>query len=61
MALPAAVALATESPVGLIVSGVMKIGGEATGRSKLEGRAEQTAKEIASQLQMRFEDLGWIE
>ena len=59
-AVPLAVMLATENPVGLIVSGTMKIGGEVSGRSKIEERANQTAKEIAQRLKKRFEQLGWI-
>ena len=47
--------------IGLIVSGGMKIYGEASGSSKLEGRAKATAKEIAKQLESRFRDEGWIE
>jgi hypothetical protein len=52
--------LVTGNPVGLIVSGGMKVYGEASGR-KIEGRAKQTAKEIADQLRLRFEQEGWIE
>jgi hypothetical protein len=59
-AAPAAVAIATANPVGLIVSGGMKIYGEASGSSKLEGRAKATAKEIADVLKTRFEEEGWI-
>ncbi len=57
---PAAVAVATGNPIGLIVSGGMKIYGEASGSSKLEGRAEATAEEIADVLKTRFEAQGWI-
>ena len=60
-AAPAAVAIATGNPIGLIVSGGMKIYGEASGSSKLEGRAKATAKEIADVLKTRFEEQGWIE
>jgi uncharacterized protein DUF4410 len=59
-AAPAAVAVATGNPIGLIGSGGMKIYGEASGSSKLEGRAKATAKEIAYELKIRFEDQGWI-
>jgi hypothetical protein len=57
---PAAVAIATGSPIGLIVVGGLKLAGEATGRSGLEGRAKATADEIAQQLRVRFQDRGWI-
>jgi Domain of unknown function (DUF4410) len=58
--MPAAVAIGTGSPVGLIVVGGAKLYGEATGRSGLEGRAKATADEIAEQLKIRFEDRGWV-
>jgi len=58
---PAAVAIATGNPIGLIVSGGMKIYGEASGSSQLEGRAKATAKEIADVLKTRFEQQGWIQ
>ena len=52
---------ATGNPAGLIVSTGMKLYGEETGSSKLEGRAKATAKEIADQLKPRFQEQGWIE
>jgi len=60
LVVPAAVAVATANPVGLIVVGGAKIYGAASGRSGLEGRAKATADEIAAQLRIRFEDRGWI-
>jgi hypothetical protein len=59
-AVGAATFIATANPVGLIVSGGMKIYGEASGSSKVEGRARQTAQEIAKVLKKRFQDQGWI-
>jgi hypothetical protein len=56
-----AVLVATSNPVGLIVSSGMKVYGEASGKAKVEGRAEQTAKEIADVLKQRFQEQGWIE
>jgi Domain of unknown function (DUF4410) len=61
MVVPAAVAIATGNPIGLIVVGGLKIYGEASGRNKLEGRAKATADEIAKQLRIRFQDRGWIQ
>jgi len=52
--------LITGSPVGLIVGGGMKVYGEASGSAKVEGRAKQTAKEIADLLKKRFQEQGWI-
>jgi len=59
-ALGGAAWLITGSPVGLIVGGGLKIYGEASGSAKIEGRAKQTAKEIADQLKTRFQEEGWI-
>jgi hypothetical protein len=52
MVAPAAVAIATGNPLGLIVVGGMKIYGEARGRNTIEA--------IAQQLKIRFQDRGWI-
>jgi hypothetical protein len=59
-ALGAATFIATANPAGLIVSSGMKAYGEASGSSKLEGRAKATAKEIADVLKPRFQEQGWI-
>ena len=61
MVVPAAVAIATANPIGLIVVGGAKIYGEASGKNTLEGRAKATADEIAVQLRIRFQDRGWIQ
>jgi hypothetical protein len=42
------------------VMGGAKVIGAATGRTGLEGRAKQTADEIAKQLKQRFIARGWI-
>ena len=60
MIAPAAVAIATGNPIGLIVVGGMKVYGEASGRNTLEGRAKATADAIAEELKLRFRDRGWI-
>jgi hypothetical protein len=52
--------LATKNPAGLIISGGMKLHGEESGSSKVEGRAKQTAQEIADVLKQRFQEQGWI-
>ena len=39
----------------------MKLYGEASGSSKVEGRAKDTAKEIADVLKQRFQEQGWIQ
>jgi hypothetical protein len=59
-AVGAATFIATANPAGLIISTGMKAYGEMSGKSKIEGRADQTAKEIADVLKERFQELGWI-
>jgi hypothetical protein len=53
--------IATANPAGLIISSGMKVYGEASGSSKVEGRAKATAKEIADVLKQRFHQQGWIQ
>jgi uncharacterized protein DUF4410 len=61
MVVPAAVAIATANPIGLIVVGGAKIYGETSGNAGLQGRAKSTADAIAEQLRIRFQDRGWIQ
>ncbi len=58
--LGAATFILTANPAGLIISSGMKVYGEESGRSKVKGRAEATAKEIAKVLKQRFQEQGWI-
>jgi hypothetical protein len=60
MVAPLAVAAATANPIGLIVVGGMKLYGEESGSSTVEGRAKATADEIAAQLKGAAEKQGWI-
>jgi len=60
-ALGVATLIATANPAGLIISTGMKVYGEESGSSKVEGRAKQTAQEIADVLKKRFQEQGWIE
>jgi hypothetical protein len=53
-------AVATANPAGLIISTAMKAHGEASGSSTIQGRAEQTAKDIAKELKKKFKEQGWI-
>jgi hypothetical protein len=52
--------LATHNPAGLIVSSGVKVYGEKSGKSTVEGRAKQTAHEIADVLKKRMQEQGWI-
>jgi hypothetical protein len=56
----AATFIATANPTGLIISSGLKVYWEASGRNKIEGRVEATAREIARALQQRFQEQGWI-
>jgi hypothetical protein len=56
----AATFIATANPVGLIISGGIKVYGEASGHNKIKGRVEATAKEIAMVLKQQFQEQGWI-
>jgi hypothetical protein len=53
-------AVATANPAGLIISTGMKVYGEESGSSTIEGRAKDMAKEIANKLQVKFKEQGWI-
>jgi hypothetical protein len=39
----------------------VKVYGEESGSSTVEGRAKQTAQEIAEVLKQRFQQQGWIQ
>jgi len=60
VAAPLVLFAATSNPIGLIIGGTAKMAGEVTGKDTIEGAAERTAKEIASQLRVRFREQGWI-
>jgi hypothetical protein len=57
---PLGVTLATGNPIGLVVVTGMKGYGEVSGSSRIEGRVERIAKEIAKQMEPRFREQGWI-
>jgi hypothetical protein len=60
VAVPLAVAVESGNPIGLIVGGAMKVEGEVTGKSTIEGAAKRTAKAIADQLRVACQKQGWI-
>jgi len=60
-AVPAAIAVATANPIGLAVSSGVKIYGEASGSSTIEGREKAAAKEVADKIQLKFQQQGWID
>jgi hypothetical protein len=53
--------LATHNPAGLIISAGAHVYGEKSGKSTIEGRAQQTAKEVGDVLKKRFQQEGWID
>jgi hypothetical protein len=57
---PLAVTIATANPIGLIVGGAVKVGGEVTDKSTIEGSAKRTAKKIGDELRVAFEKQGWL-
>lgn len=65
-ALALAGAIATANPAGLIISSGMKVYEEATywepgeASSKIKGRVEDMASEIANVLKVKFKEQGWI-
>jgi hypothetical protein len=52
--------IATGNPAGFVISTGLKVYGEKSGRSTVEGRAKQIAQEIGDTLKKRFEQQGWI-
>ncbi len=60
VAVPLAVTIATANPIGLIVGGAVKVGGEVSGSSTIEGSAKRTAEKIADELKLAFQKQGWI-
>ncbi len=60
-ALGAVGAIATGNPAGLIISTGMKVYGEASGSSKIEGRTQQIVEDITERLRTRFQQEGWIQ
>jgi hypothetical protein len=58
---PLVVLAATANPIGLAVAGTIKVTGEVSGGSKIEGAAKRTASEIADVLRTKFRERGWID
>jgi len=58
--LPLAVLAATANPIGLVVGGVVKVAGEASGATTIEGAAKRTADEISTELEDAAKRQGWI-
>ncbi len=59
--LPLAVLAATANPIGLVVAGTVKVAGEASGATTIEGAAKRTADEISTELVDAAKRQGWIQ
>ena len=57
---PLAVGIATHNPIGLVASTALHVGGEATGKTTIDGSAQRTAKVIGDELRAIFQRHGWI-
>lgn len=57
---PAAVAVATLNPIGLLVGGTVKLAGEATGSGSMDSAIDKHVNEIAEQIKAGAESQGWI-
>jgi hypothetical protein len=57
---PLVVTIATVNPIGSIMGGAVKAGGERTGKTAIEDTAKQTADAIAEELRTAFKKQGWI-
>ena len=60
VAVPLVAAVATGNPIGLIVGTAVKVGGEVTNETTIQGSAKRTAQEIGDQLRPAFQRQGWI-
>jgi len=58
---PLTVMVTTGNVIGPVLMGGAKVAMEATGKTKIEGAAKQTAEAIADQLRLRFKEQGWIQ
>lgn len=58
---PLVVLAATGNPIGLVATGTAKVVGEGIGKNEIDSAAKRTAEEIAKRLEVRFEELGWID
>jgi len=57
---PLIVTAVTANPIGLIVMAPVKVGSEMTGRSTVEGVGKRMADKIADELEIKFQEQGWI-
>ena len=58
---PAVMTAATGSPIGLIIMTGVKVYGETSGKTEIEGPAKDTAKAIADLIRVKFKKFGWIQ
>ncbi len=61
VAVPIAMSVVTSNPLSLILGLPVKVAGEATGRSTIEGVSRRMVDEIAGELEKKFRAQEWIE
>lgn len=61
VAVPIAMTVVTANPISLIIGLPVKVAGEATGRSTVEGVSQRIVGKIATELEKKFESQGWID
>ncbi len=57
---PLAVTVATHNPIGLVASTALKVGGEVSGKTTIDGSSNRTAEKIGEELKTIFQRHGWI-
>ncbi len=57
---PLAVTVATHNPIGLLASTALKVGGEVSGKTTIDGSSNRTAEKIGEELKTIFQRHGWI-
>jgi Domain of unknown function (DUF4410) len=57
---PIIVTIVTKNPIGLLVTTPIKVGGEMAGKGQIEDVGEKMADKIADELEIKFQQQGWI-
>ena len=57
---PLAVGVATHNPIGLVAGTALHVGGEVTGKTTIEGKANKTSKKLGEEFEAIFQQQGWI-
>jgi hypothetical protein len=57
---PIIVTVVTKNPIGLLVTTPIKVGSEMAGKGQIEDVGERMADKIADELEIKFQEQGWI-